>query len=77
MTMNIKLTKKQKKVLQAEQVGVTAMGEQAFLDQYKDKIKKGSEEGEMATFLKNFFAEGFWNGYLRATLDIAKANHEE
>jgi hypothetical protein len=75
--MSIKLTKTQKKVLQAEQARVVAMGEQAFLDQHKGKIKEGSEEGEMVAFLKNFFADAFWQGYLYATVERAKADHEQ
>ena len=73
----MKLTNKQRKVLQAEQARVIAMGEQAFLDQHKGKIKEGSEDGEMVAFLKNFFADAFWQGHLSATIEIVKADHEE
>jgi hypothetical protein len=68
----MKLTDEERKVLQDEHARVTAEGEQIFLDQHRGKIKEGSEEGEMVAFLKDFFTDAFWQGYLFATVERAK-----
>ena len=75
--MNIKLTKKQQKVLRDERVRVMAEGEQIFFEQMEGKIKEGAEDGKMVSFLKNYFADAFWQGYLYATIERSKADHEQ
>jgi hypothetical protein len=68
----MKLTNKQRKVLQDEQARVVAEAEQIFFQQMEGKIKEGSEEGEMVAFLKHYFADAFWQGYLFATIEQTK-----
>ena len=54
-----------------------AEGEQIFFEQMEGKIKEGAEDGKMVSFLKNYFADAFWQGYLYATIERSKADHEQ
>ena len=69
---DIEITDEQRAVLNSERERVMAEGKEVFLDQNGDKIKKGSEDGEMALFLINFFSDAFWQGYLFATVERVK-----
>jgi hypothetical protein len=66
---DIEITDEAWAVINSERERVMAEGKQAFLSQHGGKIKEGSEDGEMALFLINFFSDAFWQGYLLATIE--------
>ena len=69
----IEITDEERAVLNSERERVMAEGKEAFLSEHKGKIKEGSEDGEMARFLIDFFSDAFWQGYLFATVERVKA----
>ena len=73
----IKLTKKQQAVMKREKKRVMAEGSKIFLEQMEGKVAEGAEDSETLEFLKIFFADAFWQGYVFSTVERAKAEYEE
>ena len=73
----IKLTKKQQTVIKREKKRVMAEGSKIFLEQMEGKVAEGAEDSETLEFLKIFFADAFWQGYVFSTVERAKAEYEE
>jgi hypothetical protein len=69
---DIEITDEQRADINEVRERIMAEGKEAFLAQHKGKIKEGSEDGEMALFLINFFSDAFWQGYLFATVEQVK-----
>jgi hypothetical protein len=73
----IKLTKKQQAVMKREKKRVMAEGSKIFLEQMEGKVAEGAEDSETLEFLKIFFSDAFWQGYVFSTVERAKAEYEE
>jgi hypothetical protein len=73
----IKLTKKQQTVMKREKKRVMAEGSKIFLEQMEGKVAEGAEDSETLEFLKIFFADAFWQGYVFSTVERVKTEYEE
>ncbi len=69
--MELKLTRKQLKTLEAERERLKAIGAEHFAEQFD--MTNPDEELEV---IKNLWCEAFWQGALYVTVERAKANHE-
>ena len=63
--------------MKREKKRVTAEGSKIFLEQMEGKVAEGAEDSETLEFLKIFFADAFWQGYVFSTVERAKAEYEE
>ena len=72
----MKLTNKQRKILREERTRVMAEGEQIFSEMMEGKIEE-RDDADYLDFLKHFFADAFWQGYLYSAVERAKANHDQ